>query len=148
MLSEPTVFVIGAGAHVPYGFPTGVGLKEDILSISVDELPWERRNPAYRQVVQHQLDRFKQDFANSGEPSIDAFLENRKDYLEIGKFCIAAKIISYEASNRIEDYVKTKGRGQDWLVWFISQFLRTTKLEDFGKNPISFVTFNYDLFLY
>jgi len=32
MLSKRTVFVVGAGASVPYGFPTGRDLVTEVLS--------------------------------------------------------------------------------------------------------------------
>ncbi|MCH7950707.1 MAG: WbqC family protein [Candidatus Dadabacteria bacterium] len=33
MITNPTVFILGAGASKPYGFPTGMGLKNEILKI-------------------------------------------------------------------------------------------------------------------
>jgi len=33
MINDETVFVLSAGASVPYGYPTGIGLREDIISL-------------------------------------------------------------------------------------------------------------------
>jgi hypothetical protein len=33
MINTQTVFILGAGAHVSYGFPVGKKLKSDIVSL-------------------------------------------------------------------------------------------------------------------
>jgi len=37
MITQQTVFILGAGASAPYGYPTGAGLK-DIICDEISEL--------------------------------------------------------------------------------------------------------------
>ena len=37
MIETKTVFVLGAGANAPYGYPTGAGLRKEICKKSVGD---------------------------------------------------------------------------------------------------------------
>jgi hypothetical protein len=136
MLKRKTVFVLGAGASVPFGFPTGAELSREIV---------ERSNTGeyvYNTLKgtgfgDQQIERFRQSFFGSGRNSIDAFLEHRPDHLEIGKAAIAATLIPYERHERVFTF-----DNGNWLRYLFDQM--NTSFDQFGKNELSIVTFNYD----
>jgi hypothetical protein len=137
MLKIKTVFVLGAGASVPFGFPTGQSLTHQV----VDQL--EQRGRFFGILIdtleidhQHVLN-FSKALFYSGENSIDAFLEHRPEYNEVGKAAIAAFLTQYEQPHKIMAY------GEDnWLRYLYNQL--STKFDEFGENQLAIVTFNYD----
>lgn len=75
----------------------------------------------------------------SSQLSIDAFLENRKDFLEIGKQAIAATLIIYE------DPSKILSRSKDYMSSYEYLFPHLNLKNSLGaKNKATFITFNYD----
>lgn len=96
MSREPTVLVLGAGASAPYGFPVG---RELVLQI------FKELNGAFTDFAKslreldfkfEDLSSFRDDLYHSNQPSIDTFLENRPEYLKMGKVAIARALIPYE----------------------------------------------------
>jgi hypothetical protein len=136
---EKTVFVLGAGASYPYGFPLGRGL---IISIC-DELS----NPGeyfYNRIFNWGkwgadfIKSFADQLNKSQQPSIDFFLESRPEYLEIGKMCIALSLAENEALHLFE-------RTYDEMKWYEYLYQRIgTNALDLTNSNISFITFNYD----
>lgn len=86
MIRRQTVFVLGAGASYPYGFPTGEGLVNEVISLA----GLDRTLDAflYNGCVDLDVKRFARDLADSDSPSVDSFLEHRPDFLRIGKLAI------------------------------------------------------------
>ncbi len=68
--------------------------------------------------------------------SIDAFLELRKDLLEIGRAAIAWALIPHE---NLENMFK-KG---DWYRYLLSK-MRADSLQEIANNRLTIITFNYD----
>jgi hypothetical protein len=137
MINTPTVLVLGAGASAPYGYPTGLKLKRVI----VDDLSNVATSVNARQILNmtgddlRLLKEFVYALKTSGQPSIDSFLEHRSEFMEIGKIAIAQALISKES---IPNMFYT----EDWYQGLYRAM--NTKFEDFGKNKISIITFNYD----
>jgi hypothetical protein len=87
MIEKPTVFVLGAGAHVSYGFPSGPGLKKQIVKTIAEACgtPDIKRygellpNSSMLQGDLNELQRILLGFANalrmSAQTSIDAFMQ-------------------------------------------------------------------------
>ena len=148
-MSYYDVLVLGAGASVRYGFPTGGELRElilhkfqvggteptdsgpvpfpEILSHlkSKDSLPFTRK---------HCLE-FHEAFLKSQRYSIDAFIEMRdKDFGEIGKWAIAHCLRVCESENRLFS-------AGDWYQVLFNYLLPRGSLEP--KN-FTVITFNYD----
>lgn len=90
MIRRNTVFVLGAGASYPYGFPTGEGLVNEIIALASEE----RTRDAFllNGCVDRDVKRFAQDLSDSEFPSVDAFLEHRRDFLTIGKLAISLSL--------------------------------------------------------
>jgi hypothetical protein len=83
---------------------------------------------------------FREAFLKSGQPSIDAFLERRSDFLDVGKFAIAYCLIPFEDENKL--YKQNVARGGDWYEYLSARL--NSPFADFGKNKLSIITFNYD----
>jgi len=77
MISRLTVFVLGAGASYPFGFPTGEGLVNEIIDLTdtEDTIDTFLNNDCLAKDVK----RFGRDLANSEASSVDSFLEHRPD---------------------------------------------------------------------
>src|SRR5947208_1187998 len=92
MIKKYTVFILGAGASKPYGYPTGPELIAKMLNLK-DEVA---------RVIQEcgtgadQWRAFQDSLRKSSQGSIDAFLERRPDLRGIGKLLIAANILHCE----------------------------------------------------
>lgn len=134
MVTKPTVLILGAGASKPLGYPTGVELKKGIFDDLETDMPCFT---ALRTLgfSAKDISDFRWALFYSGKNSVDAFLEHRKDFLEIGKFSIASALLSYENERELFEI-------GDWYQFFYDKL--NTSFEEFDKNTISIITFNYD----
>lgn len=139
MINIPTVFVLGAGSSAPYGFPTGQQLLNNVCR---DSLSTEVTAELYAHCgfKGQEIAYFRQALMQSGLTSVDAFLEHRTEFLEIGKAAIAIELIRLEDTARLfNDYQGA------WLKYLYGKM--NTTFDNFGKNNVSFLTFNYDRLL-
>ena len=141
MITEPTVLILGAGASYPYGFPTAKELKGSICNaFSRPETHGCRLLGLNSSFSPDAIFEFREAFWRSGQPSIDAFLEYRRDLLPIGKLAIAFCLIPFEDEKNL--YQPDLTRGGDWYEYLSIKL--TASFEDFGANKLSIITFNYD----
>ena len=88
MITKKTVLILGAGASVPYGFPTGKELVRKICA-SIDTYPsvgppmGVTSNQLREIDVDPEYYRHFQTALDEAQMSVDAFLENRKQYDEV-----------------------------------------------------------------
>jgi hypothetical protein len=137
MFSRKTVFVLGAGASVPYGFSTGIKLLEKARATNLDSL----MGNAASQLPRVAKREFSQALEDNMLPSIDALLEHRRDLWQVGKRVMAALLYAEEdtAHPRSDD---------DWMsLIFESMATDAPTANHFSGNPVTFVTFNYDRYL-
>jgi len=137
MINEPTVLVLGAGASAPYGFPTGRKLLLDICASLVNEgtpLSLALSSCGY---PRDQQKAFRDALHMSMLPSVDAFLEYRSEFLEIGKAILSCALIPYEKL----DPIHNRTSKMNWYEYLFSKILPTWNVSDL---KLSFVTFNYD----
>ena len=138
MIETPTVFVLGAGASVPYGYPTGAGLRSLVLQglKGKHELP-------LRCMEEEDLKRLGAECAISLEKSkktaVDAFLEHRREFEKVGKLVMACELLDCEDEGKMFSEKEIPG---DWLTYLLSGMDGPFDL--FGCNAVSFITFNYD----
>lgn len=100
MITKPTVMILGAGASMPYGFPSGEGLFNQAcrmpLAVLADTIWPAARHfaPPLHLAVRESLDQ-----------SLDAMLELRADLVEAGKAFMARSLLLTEARAResVED---------------------------------------------
>jgi hypothetical protein len=142
MIRSGTVLILGAGASAPFGFPCGRPLLLEIahgikvLSSSLGDLGHRLEGCGYDRDLVKQ---FGRELLLSAQPSVDAFLEKRREYIEVGKAAIACAMIPYEVERRLYRY---QGEKSHWYEYLFSQM--GTTLEDFRSSSLSVITFNYD----
>jgi len=125
----------------PYGYPTARELK----TLICDE--FSNPNTAASRLLGDNSDYspdefcgFKEAFLRSGQPSIDAFLERRPNFLGVGKLAIAYCLVPFEDERKL--YQPDPNRGGDWYEYLSVKL--NTSFEEFGNNKLSVITFNYD----
>lgn len=135
----PTVFVVGAGASVPYGLPTGQTLVER-LKRNHHPLEYALRytGPHSEQQVPVVAKDFSETLRKSGALSIDRFLEDREDYAKLGKLAIAADIYPREQLAPLHEKTKTH-----WVATLFHKIRCKPKILS-RSNNIKFIIFNYD----
>ncbi len=153
MINRSTTFVLGAGAHAPYGFPLGHRLMSNIVASleGVGQNSWSQQLLCLPQIVSlrlqpNTLKEFAGALKMAGQLSIDAFLEangHRRGFAEIGKACIAMSLMPLEFRSSL---FAPSDPNEDWLSYLFAEMVsQCANLEAFVKNNhVSFVTFNYD----
>lgn len=130
------MYVLGAGASMPYDMPSGSQLKQSIVeklsNSGLADIIASNHNEA------HQMRLLEANFKASPIESIDAYLEANPDQLEIGKKLIAACLFEAEAQCTIED-PNTK---RHWLKYLFNALRLSRSPENLSE--IAFVSFNYD----
>ncbi len=154
MITTPTVFVLGAGTSIPYGFPSGKGLVDHICEATrerntyLPSIPDDSRYLISRKQVKKILiktfgEKDTRNFGNtlfsSQQLSIDAFLEHRPEFAEIGKLAISLLILRKEMN---EDLFGLNNRSKGCYQYLFSKL--NTNWEDFKQNRVGFISFNYD----
>jgi hypothetical protein len=138
VIRNPTVLILGAGASKPYGLPLGWELRRRILALSANDLnalpilPMKSRPP-------REAANFLHEFRHSTAPSIDAFLERRPEYIDLGRMVIASVLLPLEEEELLFNDLDGK---DDWYSYLLNAM--DAPWADFASNQISFVTFNYD----
>ena len=140
MISSPTVLVLGAGASIPYGFPSGFALREQILDIHNDRD--DVRKLAELGFDVGALGAFQRRFQASHLASIDLFLKQQPEYAPLGKLCIAACIGRVEAAFS-RKFLDSSAVLSDWypMLW---NAIADVPESEFLANRLSIITFNYD----
>jgi hypothetical protein len=140
MITRKTVLVLGAGASMPYGFPLGGGLKKEILDV--------HNVPAHYSILQAlgfdvgAIGEFQRRFFGSRLDSIDLFLKHWPTYGNLGKACIAVCIGRCEAEIS-QRFLNSSFATEDWYTLLWNSLANVSK-DEFDKNQLSIVTFNYD----
>jgi len=138
MISQRTVFLLGAGANVPYGFSTGGQLLDKVRGVDVRAL----MGNAGQQVTASQCREFESALADNMLSSIDAMLEHRRDLWQVGKRVIATLLYQEEAR------AKPSSLSDDWMSYVFERMAEgADSLEAFAENSVQFLTFNYDRYL-
>lgn len=155
MIENQTVFILGAGAHCSYEFPSGEELKSEVISAVKASINAQNDNsflvmPQYgaaknEEVQSARCKSFALALENAGHASIDAFLNSNQHQLgfqPIGKGAIAQVLLEYEKKAKL-------GGKDDWIGYLFKVLLDGVKSADelIEKNKIGFITFNYDRFL-
>lgn len=139
-ISEPTVFIVGAGASKPYGLPTGIELTEKIRA-NHHNLEYALRGQYgtnYEEQCVSTATKFSSELWKSGSRSVDRFLEDRPDLREPGILAIAAELLPAEQKAR-NDFKLS----EHWITILFDKM--RAKPDQFGcSNNVKFIIFNYD----
>jgi hypothetical protein len=137
VILKPTVFILGAGASHPYGYPLGAELVTKIMDLTgpgggLFHLLKGEENPILAQ--------FHRRLAGSEVDSIDDFLESNTKFATFGKICIAAGLTVWGAPH---NHLPVSAYHWYRYLWGrLHQGAPTTK--EFRSNRIKVVTYNYD----
>lgn len=151
MITEETVFIIGAGGSAPYGFPTGKQLSK-LISAQFRE--------TYKQLVKQayiadpvvideillQMNSFIDHYQKPDPSPIDIFISRNNEYSQIAKEAIVYFIISKEHENQNVKHTNTQmGHWYEYLFDRMTEDL-TTRESGYTlvNNKTTFITFNYD----
>lgn len=148
MINKNTVLVLGAGASIPYGFPSGQGLLDFICDGGSDFKKFVAEGAV---VGENNVSAFIRALREADPESIDVFLANNPEFEKVGKSAIAATLLprenDWELKNKWRE-LRLKGEksklGGHWYKYLASLLLTNTSFEDFDPSRLSIVTFNYE----
>jgi len=137
MITKLTVFILGAGASYGFGYPLGKKLVEIILkNFDPDNLDNAIELFTGLGFSEEEIISFRNQLRLSAAPSIDSFLEPRgEDIRYLGKLAIAYALIPFENEEPLF-------YDNSWYSILFNKI--NSSFENFDKNKVSFITFNYD----
>jgi hypothetical protein len=139
-MGAKTVFILGAGASKPYGYPTGRELRKENCKDFCADI-----NNIGDSVYNDPLQNFTQTFFNSSISSIDLFLSKNPRYERFGKIAIVQRILKAEINSNFAEDID---QNEDWYFYLFNKLLGSTPkkdcFEEFNISDYSFITFNYD----
>jgi hypothetical protein len=139
MVELETVLVLGAGASWYYTYPTGGELVTKII-----EHLNNSESPQYR--LFHDIcsakelpkaKEFNHVLRKAKPLSIDAWLGQNPDFIEVGKVAIAIALLRCEHGSGL----RSQAEG-DWYRLLFERL--NSPFENFQNNKLSIITFNYD----
>ncbi len=134
MITKRTVFVLGAGASQPYGFPLGPDLRHKVCMGALhpgDTLVAMGASP-------HRVHECRIALARSWASSIDMFIATRGDGDMLVRQAVALTLCQYENEEAL--FFATRG---DWFRYLWTHLV-TSEPGAFPTDLVSFITFNYD----
>jgi len=143
MITKKTVFITGAGASSAYGFPIGKTYKESIVKAARelnDQLYYTKLNGRNVWDYSDVVDLISK-FEKSDFNSFDDWISLNSNKSKVLKMIMAHAMIIAESKSNIhecddkDNYLKT--------IW-LKVIDGVNSYEDYFKNNVSFVTFNYD----
>jgi hypothetical protein len=133
-----TTLILGAGASVPYNFPTGFELTQKILALEENiELLIYFSDQSSSLVKQ-----FFQSFRMSTATSIDSFVAKNPRYTEVARTAIAIVLMEMEDREMLFTYTIS----DHWYRYLVNK-LCPDSWEAFDPSRLRIVTFNYDVSL-
>ena len=139
MIKKKILFITGAGASVDFGLPIGQGLIDEILNVEWKTLYSDNFGI---KIERYELTEFQKKLRLSNTPSIDIFIANNPEYVELSKALIA-KIIGEKEKQAFGQLFQDK-----WLRYIWHKMVDGCRsFNEFKKNNACFLTFNYDRIL-
>lgn len=134
MITNETVLILGAGASSDFQYPLGYQLLQKICNqIGNSDIVKFFLELGFTKDI---ILKFRDALFYSGKYSVDAFLEHRKEFIDVGKAAIAYALIPYEITNNLFN------EGDNWYKYLYNKL--NTSLDEFHLNKIAIKTYNYD----
>ena len=152
MIDIPTVFILGAGASVPYGYLIAADLRTSIIKNFHDQLYLLLKKEGIEEPdVKNFVDgaqEFINVFKRSGVESIDKFLSVTPSFTNYGKIAIILSMLHEEKKSNLHKETGPSGAREDWYKLLfnrmISELKQPSDFVKFRENKVAFITFNYD----
>lgn len=152
MKLDRTVFILGAGASLPYSYPTALQLRNDLINrydeVITDSFKAFGNNGEYMEDFKEAIIPLIKKFDKSNTKSIDLFLTRTQDrqFISLGTKLIWLYINWYERQS--PKNLRAEDSNEDWYFDFFNEltenFISKTTLNNLTKDYITFITFNYD----
>ncbi|MGA8146785.1 MAG: hypothetical protein WB870_04315 [Gallionellaceae bacterium] len=143
MINVPTVFILGAGASMPFGLPSGAQLHDRICMGTAGD-SYTDLKAAFENnlgIGRDDTRRFGDAFQRSNIGTIDEFLGRNLRHMETGKLAIAYYLCGCENP----DTVRRLDNDDNWYValWkVLTDGIDTA--DGLARNQVKFISFNYD----
>ncbi|HEY2805233.1 MAG TPA: hypothetical protein VGI92_05175 [Gemmatimonadales bacterium] len=124
--------MLGAGASVHAGLPLGVDLFRAVLN---GDLAKTLVGCGYEKEA---VSAFQRALVASGRTSVDAFLEHRTEFLDVGKAAIAAALLPLERTGPLN----APGSRPHWYDYLWERM--NAPFHSLARNALTVITFNYD----
>lgn len=141
-MRAPTLFVLGAGASIPYGLPSGLKLRRWVIDALLKDEP---RSETLRHLddigfSREEINAFRLDLNDAHLPSIDAFLQipAQRKHDRIARAAIASVLHLYEAAA----YANVKEE-KSWYRYFLTGLLGDDPAL-WGDLQLKVITLNFD----
>jgi len=151
MIEKPTLFILGAGASKPYGFPTARELRALIVKSFYDDykkLYISMGKNDLSDVVFSDIRIFVESFERSSIYSVDKYLGLHPSEQESGKLAITFYIRQNEINMKFRENIGPDYYKEDWYSLLFNRMIEDIKesngSDKFKENKIAFITFNYD----
>ena len=152
MKLDKTVFILGAGASLPYHYPTAIQLRNDIINkyeeVITDSFRAFGNNGEHMEDFKEAIIPLIRKFDESNTRSIDLFLTRTEDksFVSMGTKLIWLYINWYERHS--PQNLRAENQDEDWYFDFFNEltenFISKTSLSKLSNDYITFITFNYD----
>lgn len=137
MITKKTVLILGAGASYPFNLLLGDELKLAILNLTKNAATiWLNHGVDSQTTIN-----FHDALSKCGLKSIDAFLRDLPQFINLGKLTIAKCLLDHENSDLL--FAPEARRCESsWYEHLFGEM--NDSFESFDKNNLSIITFNYD----
>lgn len=140
MVEDRTVLILGAGASKPYGLPLGFELRDAVLAADRIWIPTGEGSGYAEPYEPERFDEFSHELAGSGFSSVDAFLEHRPVWTDLGKVAMSVCLLGSESRAKLFPPHQPRDHWHE-VLW---SRLSAPTWPGFKKQPIRIITFNYD----
>ncbi len=153
MIKEDTLFILGAGASMAYGFPSAQDLRMKIIGEFRDSYI-----PIHKTMNKHELgyDHYEEEervekFIKQyeGTPrkfTIDDFLKYNTEYKKLGKSAIILNLLNEEKDSNFDE--RSKEIESDWyshlIIIMMPESYEPDSYKELSNNRVEFITFNYE----
>lgn len=136
-----TIFVLGAGASVPYELPTGPGLKAQVIKngLQSPSLPEVAAAIEASGATHEGIREVLKDMGRSDSVSIDDWARDNVGVDVITKSLIASSLLHMENDKSVCPVQGLPNTCRDWLGPLLNHLISAGLL-----NEVAFVTFNFD----